>query len=144
MEPITLTATLVAALIAGAATGVGEATVTELSNHVHQRFRKEGKEGLLDRAKEEPEAIKAELISQMRDDQEYQNRLEKSLEAIGLTRQVVLSDIETKGGVKVEDISLEDYGSYLLEQIVLSHLNTDKDIEVKGLHIKSQKKTSTQ
>ncbi|HEY9834981.1 MAG TPA: hypothetical protein V6D26_30800 [Stenomitos sp.] len=144
MEPISLTATLVAALLAGAATGAGEATITELSQHVRQRFRKEGKEGLLERSQENPEAIKAELISQMKDDQEYQNRLEKSLEAIGLTRQVVLSDIGTEGGIKVEDISLEDYGSYLLEQVVLSHLNTAKDIEVKGLHIKSQKKTSIQ
>jgi hypothetical protein len=141
MEPITLTATLITALLAGAASRAGEATITELSNIIHERFRKEGKENLLARTGEEPEIIQAELIEQMKDDQEYQNRLEKSLESLGLTRHVILSDLETQSGIKLQDISLKDYGSYLLSTKLLSNLKAVKDIEVTGAHFEFQKKT---
>ncbi|MBD2341794.1 hypothetical protein H6G64_33205 [Calothrix sp. FACHB-156] len=141
MEPITLTATLIAALLAGAATGAGEATITELSNVIRERFRKEGKENLLDQAAEEPKVIQAELIDQMKDDQEYQNRLEKSLESLGLTQHVILSDLETQGGIKLQDISLKDYGSHLLSTKLLSNLTAVQDIEVSGAHFEFQKKT---
>ena len=140
MEPITLTATLIAALLAGAATGAGEATITELSNVIRERFRKEGKENLLARSREEPEVIQAELINQMKDDQEYQNRLEKSLESLGLTRHVILSDLETQGRIKLQDISLKDYGSYLLSTKLLSNLKAVQNIEVTGAHFEFQKK----
>lgn len=141
MEPITLTAALIAALFSGAASRVGETGATELIDYVRQKFRNEDKEALLDKAKDEQELVKAELVEQMIDDQEYRNYLEKSLESIGITRQVVLTDIKTQAGIDVEDISVEDYDSSLLEQIVLSHLHSAKDIKVKGVHIKSQKKT---
>ena len=140
MEPVTLTAAIITALISGVASGVGEGIVAELTDYIRQKFITEGKEGLLDRAKEEPELVKAELIRYMTDDQEYRNHLEKELESIGITRQVVLSDITTQSGIEAEDISVEDYDSSFLEQIVLSHLNTAKDIKAKGIHITSKKK----
>ena len=141
MEPITLTAAIVTALIAGAATGAGEASVTELANTVRSRFSKSGKGDLLDQAEEQPEVIQAELIEQMQDDQEFQNRLERALDSLGLTQQVILSDLESKGNIKLQDISLKDYGSHLLNTRVLSNLKADKDIEITGAHFEFQKKT---
>jgi hypothetical protein len=140
MEPITLIATIVAAVFAGAATGAGEAAGTELYDVVRQKFREEGKEDLLDRIQEEPEIIRAELVEQMNDDQEYQNRLERSLDSVGLTRHVILSDLETQGGIKLEDISLKDYGSYLLNTKIISGLKANQNIEVKGLDLEFKKK----
>lgn len=141
MEPITLTAAIVTALLAGAATGAGEASITELANTVRSRFSKAGKDDLLNKVEEQPEVIQAELIEQMQGDQEFQNHLEGALNSLGLTQHVVLSDLESKGNIKLQDISLKDYGSHLLSTKVLSNLKSDKDIEITGAHFEFQKKT---
>ena len=141
MDPITLTATVVAALLGGAATGVGEASITELVSAVRERFRKQNKEDLLDKAGAEPEVIQAELIEQMQGDQAYYDVLQNALNSLGLTQHVILSDLETQGGIKLQDISFKDYGSHLLNTKLLSNLKAAKDIEVTGAHFEFQKKT---
>jgi NB-ARC domain len=140
MDPVTLTAMVVTALLGGIASGAGEAVYVD----VRQKFQQKGRENLLERVREEPVIIQTELIEQMRDDQEFQNRLERSLEASGITRQKVISGIRAKTGVKVEDVTVEIIGSIIADQIVITDIQTEGSIEIKGVSVTSQKKIPLQ
>lgn len=142
MESVTVTATLVVVILAESDLGGRKGEVAALSHHVRQRFRKENKEDLLNRVKETPKAVIDELIKQIKDDQEYQNHLEKSLDTLGLTRQALRNDIVTEGGIKLEDISLKNYDIQLLERVVLSRLNVNKDIKAKDISINYKRNSS--
>lgn len=141
MDPITLTAMVVTALLTGAAAGASQTGVTELADTVRESFRKRNKEGLLDRVGSEPDVIQAELIEQMKGEQAYHNVLQGALNSMGLTRQVILSDLESRGGIKLKDINLRDYGSHLRNLSFITGLKAVGDIEVSGVNLDFQKKT---
>jgi len=148
MEPITLTAATIAALvIAGAANKVGESLVeigfngsSQLIQHVRGKFEERGKESLLVLPAEHPVELQAELVSQMEEDQEYQKYLEQFLESVGVTYQMAIGILEAEETIEVENINLEDYGSRLLQQIGIKDAKA-KNIKIGTIQMKSEKKT---
>ena len=148
MEPITLTASTIAALIiAGAANKVGESLVeggfkgsSQLVQHVQGKFETRGKENLLTRPAEYPVELQAELISQMAEDEEYKERLEQFLESIGITYQIAVDNLEIEEAIEIGNINLEDYGSRLLQQIGLKNTKA-KNVKIDTIQMRSEKKT---
>ncbi|MCY6490265.1 hypothetical protein [Leptolyngbya sp. GGD] len=147
MEPITWTAaTITALIIVGAINKVGESLVegaftgsSQLTQYVYKKFEERGKQSLLASPEKHQEAINAELVEQMQEDSEHQKHLEQLLKATGITRQIVLSNLEVGGSLKAGNINLRDFGSRLLEQVVISNAKITKDIEVGDVSLESKK-----
>ena len=150
MEPISLTATTIAALIiSGAAQQVGESLVeggfnrcSQLIQAVRAKFEERGKEKLLALPAEHQAELLTELISQMEEDQEYQKQLEQLLESVGITYQNAIGNLEAEETIEVEDINLDAYGSRLLKQIGIKNAKA-KNIKIKKIEMKSENEKKT-
>jgi hypothetical protein len=151
MEPITLTAATIAALIiAGAANKVGETLVeggfqgsSQLIQLVRGKFEERGKESLLALPAEYPVELQAELVSQIEEDEKYKERLEQFLESIGITYQIAIDNLEIEETIEIGNINLEDYGSRLLQQIGLRNTKA-KNVKIDSIQMRSEKKTLNQ
>lgn len=121
------------ALGKGAADKVGQLVTT-----IRQRFKASGTEGLLTRAEQQLTAsniatVNAELITQMNDDKNLVRHLEsllQQLEAIGVTRQVMVSSIKAASLEVAGDMSQKT--SKGGTQIMGADLEIDEDVKFSG------------
>jgi hypothetical protein len=124
MEPVITTAAMIASLIFSKAlerggTQLGEKLadaasqkVGQLFNIIQAKFQKEGVEGKLTKAQEDPsdknkERFERELAELMEDDEAFAEQLRNminELEADQRVRQIFFKDINVKGDAEVGDI----------------------------------------
>jgi hypothetical protein len=145
MEAITALAGLIVNLIFGEALKEGgkalgkgvSAQVSQLINVIHQRLKNSGCDGVLLRAEQQPtesnvKALKAELIAQMENDDNFASQLLKMLkqltkEDVNIQRMLVGIDAESiKAGNLRQDVTGE--GSSVQE--ILSAVKVSNGIEI--------------
>lgn len=136
MEPITLTAATIATLFfseaakeGGKLLGTGASKlVSQLITAVRNKFKVSGTEGLLNRAEKQPteanvNSVKAELAAQLEEDAGFAAELKEllaQLEAAGVVRQVMASNIEVSGDLEAEDMSQKASRGSSVEQDMLT------------------------
>lgn len=149
MESITLTATAIATLIFSKALEtsgekLGEAAsnkIGQLLNLIHAKFQKEGVEGKLTKAQEEPNEknksrFERELAEQMEDDEAFAKQLKELVEQIKAedekVSQIILSEIELTGDLKAQGIRQKATRSGAVEQEMLKKVKA-QNIDVGNL-----------
>jgi ubiquinone biosynthesis protein UbiJ len=146
MEAIATLATAITTLIfseafkeGGKVLGKGAAEkMGELVTTIRQKFKASGTEVLLTRAEKQPTesniaTVKAELITQMNEDNDWVRHLEnlqKQLEAIGVTRQVMLTGITADSLEFTGDMSQKS--NQRGTQIMASDLKINGDVKLSG------------
>ncbi len=149
MESISIVASTVAAMFFGEAIkevgkGLGK-TVTEkvrqLTELVRAKFSKEGTEGLLVRAEQQPtdrnvEKATDELVTLLQQDTEFEGQVRtllQELEQAGLTRQMMLSNAQFKGNLEVGDMKQIKKPGTPGDQIMASGITVEKDAKFGNL-----------
>lgn len=147
METITAMATTITTLIfnealkeGGKALGKSASdTVTRLVTTIRQRFKASGTEGLLTRAEKQPTEsniaiVKAELITQMSDDEVFVRHLEEllmPLEKIAVIQQIMASGIKAKT-FEVKGDMTQKKASKGGAQVMGTDLEIDGDVKFDG------------
>ncbi len=149
MESISIVASTVAAMFFGEAIkevgkGLGK-TVTEkfgqLTELVRAKFSKEGTEGLLVRAEQQPtdrnvEKATDELVTLLQQDTEFEGQVRtllRELEHAGLTRQMMLSNSQFKGKLEVGDMQQTKKPGTPGDQIMASGITVEQDAKFGNL-----------
>lgn len=152
MEPITLTAATIATLFfsevakeGGKSLGTGVSkTVSQLVTAVRNKFKAAGTEGLLARAEKQPtepnvNLVKAELVAQMEEDEEFATELKTllaQLEAAGVVRQGMVEEIEIAGDLEAETMTQETSWGNSVEQEMVKKVKA-QNIKLGNLRQKS-------
>jgi hypothetical protein len=149
METISTVASTVAAMFFGEAVkeagkGFGK-TVTEkigqLTELVRAKFSKEGTEGLIVRAEQQPtnkniEKATDELVTLLQQDTEFEEQVRtllRKLEQVGLTRQMMLSNAQLKGKLEVGDMQQTKKPGTPGDQIMASGITVEQDAKFGNL-----------
>jgi hypothetical protein len=149
MESISIVASTVAAMFFGEAIkevgkGLGK-TVTEkfgqLTELVRAKFSKEGTEGLIVRAEQQPtdrnvEKATDELVTLLQQDAEFEGQVRtllQELEQAGLTRQMMLSNSQFKGKLEVGDMQQTKKPGTPGDQIMASGITVEQDAKFGNL-----------
>jgi hypothetical protein len=151
MEPISIVAvaSTVAAMFFGEAVkeagkSLGKATsekIGQLTELVRAKFSKEGTEGLIVRAEQQPtdkniEKATDELMTLLQQDTEFEGQVRtllRELEQAGLTRQMMLSNAQFKGKLEVGDMQQTKKPGTLRDQIMASGLTVEQDAKFGNL-----------
>ena len=149
MEPISTVASIVAAMFFGEAVkeagkGFGKATIEKvghLTELVRAKFSKEGTEGLIVRAEQQPtdknlEKVTDELATLLQQDTEFEGQVRillSELEKAGVTRQMMLSNAQFKGDLEVGDMKQTKKPGTPRDQIMASGITVEKDAKFGNL-----------
>jgi hypothetical protein len=149
MEPISTVALTVAAMFFSEAVkeggkGFGKAVsekVGQLTELVRAKFSKEGTEGLIVRAEQQPtdrniEHVTDELVTLLQQDTEFEGKIRtllSELEQAGVTRQMMLSNAQFKGNLEVGDMKQTRKPGNPGDQIMASGLTVEKDTKFGNL-----------
>ncbi len=146
MEPVTLTAAVIATLIfseafkeGGKALGKGiSENLAQLLSAIREKFQTAGTEGIMTRAQENPiekntAKFQDELETQMEEDEAFANRLQElmtQLKSNETINQILIKGVEVKGKAKVGDIDLAATrdGSVNQEAVVDAKFGDDLDL----------------
>lgn len=151
METLTAIAATVTTLIiseaskeGGKALGKGASDkIAQLVNIIRDRLRKSGTEGLLTRAERQPTeaniaTVEAELVTQMNDSEDGKifvqqlKELLDQLKQVGVTRQVIFSDIQCQTLEVEGDINQKARKESSTEQTIGRNLKADGSIKFRG------------
>jgi hypothetical protein len=151
MEPATL-AVAVATLFfsealkeGGKALGKGVSDLAgQLCHTVRAKFKAAGTEGLLTRAEHEPtpktiNMVQDELATQLAEDDGYAAQVQAlvaQLEAAGVVRQVMASNLEVAETLRARSMTQEAAGGQDVDQRMLTHVKA-KDIDLGDLEQKA-------
>jgi hypothetical protein len=149
MEPISTVALTVTGMFFGEAVkeagkGLGKAaseTVEKLTELVRAKFSKEGTEGLILRAEQQPtdkniENATDELVTLLQQDTEFEGQVRSllsELEQAGLTRQMMLSNAQFKGNLEVGEIKQTKKPGTPGDQIMASRITVEQDAKFGNL-----------
>ena len=155
MEPITLIAATITTLIFTKATeqagrrlgDIAYDKISELINLVHTKFQKEGIEGKITKAEEEPSdqnknRFKRELKEQMEDDEKFTNELKKILEEIKTNTndediQSILTNLEADI-IKAKNIKIEAINPNKGKQELIKDIKADDEIIAENIEIEAK------
>jgi hypothetical protein len=143
MEPISIVSSTVAAMffseaVKEAGKGFGKAAsekAGQLTELVRAKFSKEGTEGLIVRAEQQPtdknvEKVTDELTTLLQQDSEFEGQVHtllRELELAGLTRQMMLSNAQFKGNLEVGDLNQTKEPGTPGDQIMASGITVEED-----------------
>ena len=146
MEPLSLTAGAIATLIfSKALEKVGEKSgeavsnkIGQLLNLIRKKFQKEGVEGKLIKAQEEPNEknksrFERELTEQMEDDQAFAAQLSKLMQELKSepkVNQILLKKVKVKGSAEIEEIEQEATGEGAVNQEAVVEVQVGRNLKI--------------
>ena len=151
MESITLALTVATLLFSESVKEVGKSLgksvsdlIGELLYTVRAKFKNAGMEGLLTRAEHDPtpkniEKVQGELLTQMAGNAGYMTQLQNlvaQLEAVGVVRQVMASNLKVAETLKAQSMNQQAAGGTNVEQSMLTEVEA-KNIELGDLKQKA-------
>jgi hypothetical protein len=151
MEPVTLAVAVATLFFSEALKEGGKAlgkSVSELAGNlihtVRDKFKDTGTEGLLTRAEHEPtpktiNMVQDELATQLAEDDGYAAQVQAlvaQLEAAGVVRQVMASNLEVAETLRARSMTQEAAGGQDVDQRMLTHVKA-KDIDLGDLEQKA-------
>ena len=153
MEPLSLTASAIATLIFSKALEKGgEELVTAISdkigqllNLIREKFQKEGVEGKLTKAQEDPSdknksRFEQELTYQMEDDEAFAQKLKTLMDELksdGKFNLSFMTDVDAEGKVKTGDINLKATRGNSVNEKAFVKVKTGGDIETGNVNLES-------
>ena len=153
MEPLSLTANVIATTIFSKALEkggeqLGEAIfdkIGQLLNLIRDKFQKEGVEGKLTKAQEEPSEknksrFEQELTYQMEDDEAFAQKLKAlmdELESDGKFNLSFMTKVDAEGKVKTGNINLKATRGNSVNEEAFVKVKTGGDIETGNVNLES-------
>ncbi len=153
MEPVSLTAGAIATLIFSKALEKGgeqlgkaiSDKIGQLLNLIREKFQKEGVEGKLTKAQEDPSEknksrFEQELTYQMEDDEAFAQKLKALMDELksnGKFNLSFMTDVDAEGKVKTGDINLKATRGNSVNEKAFVKVKTGGDIETGNVNLES-------
>ena len=146
MEPLSFTAGAIANIIVTKALEkggeqLGEAIsnkIGQLLNLIREKFHKEGVEGKLTKAQEDPSdknksRFEQELTYQMEDDEAFAQKLKELMDQLKSNeqvKQIFFKDVKIEGGAEIGDIEQTATGDGSVTQEAVTGVEVGKDLKI--------------
>ena len=146
MEPLSLTAGAIASLIFSEAIKKGgqelgkivSDKIGQLLNLIREKFQKEGVEGKLTKAQEDPSdknksRFERGLAEQMEDDEAFAKKLKALMDELksdDRVNQIFFKDVKVKGGAAIGDVEQANMRGGSVNQEAVTGVEVGKDFKI--------------